>query len=215
MATYAINTVLWRFTLFQSLHGQECQNIFHFRNKEFLESDDHLIAQTQGLAGDFLFRISAAMLECQSTQVSWIRTVTVVVIPHNGPFHTQIIESANGFQPNDSLPSYAAGILTLNTPFSGRRNRGRLYIAGVPEDLSANSRMDPDLFTAYQSLGATLRSNFGPGVGSTAYEHVLYSHADGDDGLGHAGLAGVKRLSTIQAKANLVTQRHRLLGHGT
>jgi hypothetical protein len=215
MAVYPERTVLWKFILFQTLHSQECQNAYYFTNKQELVSDDHLIAQTQQLADDWLFRMSGDLLNCQSTQLFWVRTTTTAVIPHNGPFHTHIIESASGFVPNDALPSYCAAIITLNTGFSGRRNRGRLYIAGIPEDGTSNGEIEAGLFSEYVNFANSLKANFGVLTGSTAYEMVLYSHKDGDDNFGRPTMAGVKRLTTIQAKRKLGTQRHRLIGHGT
>jgi hypothetical protein len=215
MAVYPIHTVLWKFVLTQKLHGQECQNAYHFRNKEELVSDDHLISQTNALDDDWLFRMSGDLLNCQSTQLFWVRTTTTVIVPHNGPFDTTIIQATTGFQPNDSLPSYCAGIVSLGTGLSGRRNRGRLYIAGVPEDQSSNGELDPVLFDAYFNFANSLKANFGPITGSTAYELVLYSHKDGDDAQGKPTIAGAKRLTTIQPRRTLGTQRHRLIGHGT
>lgn len=212
--SFVPGSVLWRLTHFQRLHNQEVQNLYHFQNKTEIVDEQDLIDHTNALPGEFAGAPTDNLRIFQSSQLSWTKLVINTIVPHLGPVSEAIFESTTGAQANDSLPSYCAAVVTLRSAFAGRSAHGRLYIAGVPEDLSSQSQLDGTHYATLQQWCDDMRDWFNPLTGSQRYEWMLYSRKVGRHGLPIDSMLGAIRLQSVLARRNLGTQRHRLLGHG-
>lgn len=152
-----------------------------------------------------------------NTQVQFRTVLGTTIIPHNGPIAEQVIESATGDQPDESLPSYASAILTLRTGFGGKSNRGRIYFGGIGENDTSDSRLNPDTFDALQNIGNQLLAHFGPAGGYPFLRYVIWSRKIGaGEGSGPPDdPSGIRYVTQTIARSVLGTQRHRMVGKGS
>lgn len=215
MPTTPAFTILWHLTFLQELHGQQVQNGFYFANRQAIENDETVIAQhALGLITFWNAWVYASFKGFQNNQVHHRGIVVSTQIPRHGPIAEYVYETGSGDQPDESLPSYCAAILSLRTGFGGKSNRGRLYIAGVSEGNTADGVLDVDSFAALDSIGDNLIAGFGPSGSSSFYQYVIYSKKLGNPNDNIPTFAGVRPVTACLARRNLGTQRHRLIGVG-
>jgi len=199
------------------LHGQFCQNGFWFtENLANVQSADPGV-QIQALVNQFHLTVWPKMVEFQNNQVHYRNIVGVTINPKNGPIAELTIESQTGAQGNESLPSYCAAVLSLRTGLGGKSNRGRLYIAGVSEDFSADSRLLPDSLTGLQGIGDELLTRFGPADSLRVYNYGVWSRVralSAADGPAPQVDFAFTQITQCIPRGILGTQKHRQIGHG-
>lgn len=177
-------------------------------------SDDFLGERVLGLGTDFIFQMLPKFQDFQNQQVQYVGVVVTTLIPFEGPLAEVPILNTTGNQPDESLPSTVAAILSLRSGNSGKTNRGRLYIGGIGENEHAAGRLLPDAFTSLNDIGNGLYARFGLSGSSPYFNHVIYSRLHGiDEGQWTAG--GIRIITQYVPRQVLGTQRHRLIGHGT
>jgi len=198
----------------QSLHNQEVQNVFHFTNKQEFPNDDELNFRTTDLCDEFFTRVVPNWTLATTQQLHFVKITNVCLIPRLGPAGEKLIEVGTGALANDSLPSYCAAIVSVQTGLSGRSRRGRFFMAGMPEDFCSNSQLEPDQFDLVQAVADTMFGNFSITGSDFFNEWIHYSKHEGF-GDGVYTMAGAFVITRVLARRNLGTQRHRLIGHGT
>lgn len=123
-------------------------------------------------------------------------------------------------QTGNSLPSFCAGLLSLRTGLTGRSRVGRIYVPGVAEDLSDNSRLEGAYTSVLQTLGSTLLTRYGPS-GSFAHCRIgVFSRKLGvvrnplpTPTLSY-NLNGWTQITAFIARNEIATQRKRKLARG-
>lgn len=151
----------------------------------------------------------------QNVQVQYNTIIVSTLIPNEGPLAELGIPVGTGDQPDESLPSYCAAILTLRTGVSGKTNRGRSYYSGIAENDHAAGELNPDSFTALADIGNELLNKYGPSGSSSVYRYIVFSKKLGYSAGGVFSAAGIKRVIQVIPRRTLGTQRHRLAGKGT
>jgi hypothetical protein len=126
-----------------------------------------------------------------------------------------------GDQPPDALPPHDAGLLSLYTPFHGRRNHGRLYLPAVPEAQTAGGRISDAQRTLLANIGDMIVSRYGDGSNNAYAWICVFSKKNGVERqtvppppkLIYSPLAAVPVSRTV-ASQYVATQRHRKIGRG-
>lgn len=216
MPTTNPHGLLFQITMRWTLHGQNCQNNFWFTNKQ--PQDNSPSALSSFIQQTLIYFESAMMVHIKNlvnTQVAFRALIGTTVIPKNGPIAEMVLESVTGDQPDESLPSYCAAILSLRTGFGGKSNRGRLYFGGIGENDTADGRLGPDTFTALQAIGNQLLAVFGPAGSNPFLQFVIFSRKLGTDEDGDYIPFGIRDVTQCVPRSVLGTQRHRLIGKGS
>lgn len=216
MAIWTAGSMVIHLTFVQTLHGQTIQNGFYFTNKNSWDTtaNGHE-TKLKSLIARFILSIVPKFALIQNNQVAYRTVIGTVLYPKDGAQAETIFESGGGAQPNESLPSYVSGVLTLRSGYGGKSNRGRLYVGGIGEDNHTASRVDAYTLTALQNLGDELLTSFGPVGTFSGNSYVIYSRKLG---LSEGGLylpIGCIPVTATQARSVLGTQRHRMIGIGT
>lgn len=146
--------------------------------------------------------------------------VGVTLIPKQAVFIEKRFASGSGSQPDNSLPSFCAGLLSLRTGAGGRNRIGRLYVPGVAETLSSISRLEGVYLGLLSDLGNKLVTQYGP---NGAYPWVHYgvfsrklgvTRVVGPPPTLNYSHAGFQTVSNIIARPEIATIRRRKLARG-
>jgi len=213
MAVFERHSMVLHLTLVQNLHGQIIQNGYYFTNRDLL-SDVGLDAQMGLLINHFQLFILPHIKNIQSQQVVYRALVASTLAPKNGPIVEVVIETSQGDQTFESLPSYCAAVLTLRSGFGGKSNRGRSFYAGICEEHHTDSRLDPSILTGLQNIGNQLVSTFNDAAGINPFVYIIWSRKLGDLEEGALPANGVRVVKQTIARSVLGTQRHRKIGIG-
>jgi len=209
---------LFHLTLRQSFDGQLVQNGYWFRTLPDSPVPPSDLAMAGIIAGTFQAQVLPAIQMFANQQVQFEAIVVATIVPVEGAIFETILETSNGVQPNNSLPTFCAGLLSLRTGLGGRSNRGRSYYAGISEDSSSVSRLDADSFARLQDVGNSLLSAFGPTPTQPFVEYGVWSRLRGENIGGDSNFdigAGFTPITQCVARRLIATQRHRKIGHGT
>lgn len=199
-----------------TLHGQRIQNGYYFTNNISIADDiAALSTRATDLAVHFANNIYPKIKAFQNNQVQYNSFVVSTLIPHEGPIAESPVSVGSGDQPDESLPSYCAAIITLRTGVSGKSNRGRSYYSGVSENDHTAGELNPSAFTALEDIGNELLNRYGPAGSSSIYRYVVFSKKLGYQAGGIYSAAGIRRVIQYVPRRTLGTQRHRLIGKGT
>jgi hypothetical protein len=208
---------LYHLVLRQELHGQIIQNGYWFRLRPGFEIFDEVTFTMASIRDSFLDNVLPKIEMFANTQLKIQGAVVSRVSPKNGPIVERLLETSGGVQPDDSLPSYCAGLLSLRTGLGGRGNRGRSYYAGVSEGDSSNSKLDADCLGRLQDVGDELLAHFGgPSFGVAQYG--VWSWLKGRVGATsdeYNTTSGFTPITQAVARLPIATNRHRKIGHGT
>lgn len=208
---------LFHLTLKQELHGQLVQNGYYFRQKD--PPSGHTPGQLcQFIAGAFLANIIPPIQQFANQQLKFQNIVVTTLSPRFGAIYETLLETANGNQTDDALPSYCAGLLSLRSGFGGGNRRGRSYYAGISEGDSADSRLGVDSLAALTSIGQSLLGTFGAANTNGVADYGIWSwklaELDPVYDVYNTDLAFTPITQCI-ARPVIATQRHRKIGHGT
>lgn len=144
----------------------------------------------------------------------------VSLIPRPGVLVEVRIAEGTGAQSDDSLPSFCAGLLSLRTGVGGRSGKGRLYIPGVSENISSESRLEGNYLSILNNIGTILLTRYGSSGTAFIARFGLFSRKLGvTRSLGPPvslvyNMAGFMPVTTIIARPEVVTQRKRMLLRG-
>lgn len=189
------------------------QNGYYFTNRDDF-NDASTAASLQQLISHFQLFILPQIKAFQSQEVVYRAIVANQLVPLDGPIVEAVLETSQGDQADESLPSYCAAILTLRSGFGGKSNRGRSYYAGLGKGFAPGGRLDAGSLTILQNLGLQLLNIFNPAAGINPFVYVIYSRKMGDTEGGHPSAQGIRIIRQTIARSILGTQRHRKIGIG-
>lgn len=200
------------------LHGQATETRFWFRGAD-TSTWTTVKNELTSLNSDFLTNVVPAYKSfCnQNWSAKTMLSVQMTAVP--GEFIDNVL-TGGGVQTGDALPTFCAGLLSLRTGFTGRSRVGRIYLPGVSEDLSGQSRLEGAYLALLQSLGGTLLSRYGPS-GSFAHARIgVFSRKLGvtrnigpPPSLSYS-LNGWTQITACIARNEIATQRKRKLARG-
>lgn len=210
---------MYHLTLVSELHGNQVQNGYYFVPASAHSSPD-IPTELFTIVERFNARVMPAIQAFSCDDLHFIALICATMIPRYGPIYERPFETGEGAIPNESLPSYCAGVLSLRTGFGGRSHRGRSYYSGVGTLDSERSRLTASGFTRLQGIGDALLGGFAASVADNEFHYGVYSKKLGDVAPPppQAGklmtLAGFQPITQTIARHEIYTQRHRLSGHG-
>lgn len=155
--------------LIGELHGQTTETRFWLRGGTSSPAST-VAAELQGIRNDMITYVVPAVKAFASQEWHAKTLLTIQMSARPGSFIDDVL-SGGGSQVGDSLPSFCAGLLSLRTGLTGRSRVGRIYLPGVAEDFSQDSKLAGDYLGILQSLGSTLLARFGPS-GATGYGRI-------------------------------------------
>lgn len=213
MAELAAVNDLFQVRVKAFLHGQEVNNVLHFKA---ITAD-----------GDVELHLIQVLIECFMTHLipglsSAITLDTIVwkrVSPTLGPdFITTFPPLAAGTLIGDSLPSFCAALLSIRTAQGGRSKRGRMFLAGLPETASTQSNIGTGTPTwaAILAFAACLVDKFidNPELGTGRYALGIYSRLIGGSAFPY-GAGGFTPAVSVNAVNLVATMRSRKVGRGS
>lgn len=210
---------LFRLTVTWKLFGQTCENVFYFRAKD-TDVSDTTDEDVGFMIGDTKNWVIDPMLDFMSSDCQLMQSDAVCLSPAGGPFATHLWDGVYGVRTGHSLPSYVAAVVSSHTGYSGRRTHGRTYLCGVPNDDYDQNILTAGGLTRLQNAANSWLSRYGRDGSSSRWWGVVFSRSNGvvrDPGpppvLHYSPLAGVP-WRNMDARNELFTQRHRLLGRG-
>lgn len=110
-----------------------------------------------------------------------VKTVVChTMIPRHAVLLEERIATGEGAQGDDSLPSFCAGLLSLRTGVGGRSAHGRIYIPGVAESASSESRIEGANLSQLSDIGLVLLGRYGPLGTNDRVRFGVYSRKLGD-----------------------------------
>lgn len=148
---------------------------------------------------------------CNAVSVDWtgtIYTVRMIGFPEIMPQQAALVAPFVGTIESQALPGVCAGIISKRSTFGGKRGRGRVYIAGVPENGAENGQLTEAQRVLMQDLADRFNDDFGWGDTGTATPYLWSRNVGGE--------AGVRGVAVSHAIADTVlgTQRRRRIGRG-
>ena len=213
MATPAATNDCWQVRVQGRIDGQVTENVLHF--KTLSDTDD---IET---------RLIVVLLNCITTHLipvitsGWTleRIVWKQVTPTLGVEHIYATGlPAAGEGDAAALPSYCSAVLSERTLLGGRTHRGRMYIPGIPEEVTINSAFDSTnaYWAALIAFAACLVTNFvfHDPTGPNHQQLCVYSRKNGGSTFPY-GLAGFSNVETITPVPQVGTTRSRKVGRGS
>lgn len=215
MAVAAAVGSSWQVVIEGRQEGQLTANVMHFTCVgASADVDLHLI---QVLLACFITHLlpvlssSWTLERVRWKQVSPSVGIEQITIPAGG--------AASGGGNAAALPSFCSAVLSKRTLFAGRRGRGRMFIAGLPEGQVTNSQIDTGgpLWAGLLAFALCVITEFvhpDPAGGSDLFDLMVYSRSIGgaSEPLGAAGFHAVRELVPVQLVA---TTRSRKVGRGS
>jgi len=196
------------------VEGQLTNNILHFASVNGdTDVELHLVLVIiacfvehllPGLAEGFLLR-----------EAVWKR-----VSPTLGPEHIKLITpEAPGALAMDTLPSFTSAVISIRTDFGGRSGRGRMYLAGLPDQNVLGSKIIQETvtWTSLVAFCACIASAFVPNVGTpgpNSWYMQVYSRKIGG-AIFPYGATGFHTVQTLTPDAYCGTTRSRKVGRGS
>ena len=211
---------LYRLKLLGEIHGQATETAFHFQTRSNSTFTTYP-SEINALITDFKAQVLPKIQQFAADDWRVKSILVVTLIPDPGYLVEDRLAVGAGLQGNDSLPSHDAGLLSIRTGISGRSGHGRIFFPGVPEDLSADSRLDGVALGFLQDIGNSLLARYGStgtyasnrfgifsrklGVTRTLvpFPKLVYSHS------------GFMVATTAIARPEIATQRRRKLARGS
>src|SRR5215213_2413712 len=205
---------LYRTVLSLMYQGQLCQNVLFFRAKETSPyTTQQLECDAINQNVDAWFR-----MEYQAFANNGVTFTQLVTQAVNGPSPVQTIQNYTntfGAIAGEGLPPHDAVVVSLYTPFHGKRLHGRLYLTGISEADQNGGILTAAALNRLNTVGADLMTRFEEGGSFGGAWGVGFSRANGlqrNPGpppvLVYDSLAGIPWTRYV-AHAQLRTQRHR------
>lgn len=173
--------VLVQINMIGEIHGEITQNAFHFLAKNTAEDFGDTLTECRALLTDFIGLVVLAIRTWACDDWAVKTCVLITMVPRHTIMLEERIANGTGFQGDDSLPSFCAGLLSLRTGRGGRSAHGRLYLAGVPESTSGDSRIQGSSITEFAAIGDILLARYGTGGTNHKWQYGIYSRKLGDD----------------------------------
>jgi hypothetical protein len=214
MAIAAAVNDLFEVRFNMKLEGQVVNNVMHF--KCVGASSDVELHLILVLAACFIENVLPVLTSGLTFEnVTWKK-----VAPSLGVEQVTIPPDAGAGGGNAAaLPSYASAVISKRTLTGGRSHRGRMYIAGIPEDQTTGSNLNTGgaLWAGILAFIACVATNFhhpDPAGGTDLFDFIVYSRKIGGSSF-PLGLTGVTDIEQLVPVAALGTTRSRKVGRGS
>lgn len=204
MANYS-NAAIVRAIAYYTLDSQLVENVWILRTRNAGIPDSEI-------ATSFRNEVVRRFLPRQTDELTCDRVSVQEIFPTpTDPFELAVAES--GAIEGDPLPTAMALVMAMKTGFGGRRNRGRKYIAAVPEADVEASRLTSARLADWQGAADLIAAFFAAG---NALSNL-------DLGILHRVNAGAPvpltadsfvRVTSLIIRPVLGTMRSRIPGHG-
>lgn len=199
--------------------GQTCLWSIFARSKP-ADPLPNALAVTDKLITDFEVWIMGRMKQFMASDTQFIGAVATTLNPRGAAQSVKGYTTDFGNVAGDVLPPHDAAVLSLYTPFPGRRTHGRMYFGGVPESLQNQGVLTAAAKTSIKNLADILIGTFGWDGTSPNYWWGVYSRKNGairEPGpppfISYSPLTHIP-WSRYTVNERLGTQRHRKLGRG-
>lgn len=210
---------LYRANVTYYLYGQNCENSYFFRSKPDSHSDT-IDEEVDFLLNDLWVWIIEPALNFMSSQVSLVGWTLTTLNPLDGPVRFQEGGSHIGLIDEPALPSYCAGVVSMQTGLSGKRLHGRTYLPGVPGSFCEGNELTTTGWDKLKAYSTSVINRYGRDGSSNRVNGGVYSRSNGvtrnpgpPPRLEYSPLALVPWRQGVARRA-LFTQRHRLIGRG-
>lgn len=213
-----MGTRLYHLTLRQRYHDQLCQNGYYFQH-HVEGADTQTDIEICTLIENFFETFVLPSIKLfANNQVNYDGIVVSTIVPYQGAIFEKILETSNGVQPDEALPTFNAGLISLRSGLGGKSRRGRSFYAGISEADSSNSRLEPDCFARLADIGLRLLATFGPAGTAAPIRYGVFSKklgATGNPADPYNPSTGFTGITQCAPRLLIATQRHRKIGHGT
>jgi hypothetical protein len=190
-----------------TLHSQQIINVYHFRGSSGLSS-------LQGVINALKDCVVSSLLPALSVDYRLLYVRGKTIYP---TLSDEIVVAAGagdtGGDANQSDVSFAAGLMSLRTGLGGRSNRGRKFIAGIPENGIQSSRLTTPQLAALVAFAACLAGKFVSSFSSSPYFIGVLSRKEIKAGA--TPLVAFKTVTTFTNSNVVSTQVRRKVGRGS
>jgi hypothetical protein len=195
------------------LDGQETRNVFHFMAANAVD--------------DVELRLILVLIACfrehllpgLSNQWHLERVIWKMVNPTLGVEHVTVPDpAASGEITGDWYPSFTSILISIRSAFGGRSKRGRMYLAGIPEQGAQGSELQTAelTWTSVLAFAACLAEKFLQGdlPAINTFQFQIYSRKLGGSTFpyGNAGFTAASAFNPVQ---QISTTRSRKVGRGS
>lgn len=205
---------VWRVLLQGRIEDQLCENVLWFR---CATPDPDVLA---GLLADIIECFLTNLVPVLSTTYTFEQAVAVRCTPTMGAevIYTPAAGVAvQGAGDGDAEPSFVSALISLRSSRAGRSGRGRMFIAGIPEDQTTASMLNTEaaLWAALLGFCVCMLGKFiAPDVPPAAqWEWGVFSRKLGGSKDPFSAL-GFAPMIAATPKQLLATTRSRKIGHG-
>lgn len=210
---------LIRLTVSFTYHGVTCQNLFWLRTKETSPAGTFKVETDKAVEEWRVYIWPKYQAFCVG-ELRHVQSVATMVQPLNSAQTIEAPSAAFASVVGEGLPSTNAAVLSLYTPYPGRRVHGRLYIPAVPESQSASSVLLSAHLSKLKDIGDALIAKWGE-VGTSPYFWMgIFSRKNGavrqpgpPPFISYSPLSCVP-ITRVVANEVIGTQRHRKKGRG-
>jgi hypothetical protein len=171
----AVEPPLVHISINGEMHGSVTQNGFHFAKRVGAAGFGDIITECKGLLTDFTGIVLPTVRTFASDDWHVKSTLLTCLNPREACLLENRIPTGEGFQPDEALPSFCSGLLSLRTGLGGRSHHGRLYFPGVAEAASENSRLVGEHLTNLSNIGFTILSRYGGAGTNVKWLYGMYS----------------------------------------
>lgn len=207
---------LYKYTITWRYQNQSMNTVLWFRSKTTSPKTD---------AGQEVIAIMTEVSSWFTTNVlafsnSGLQVVQAVgQVMAGGLAYQAILDYINTFatQPGDGLPPHDAAVISLYTPFHGRRLHGRIYIPAISESDQAGGQLTSAATVRLNKIASDYLTRFGENGTSSFVWGVVFSRANGTTRnpgppphIVYDQLAAIPVTRTI-VNSLIRTQRHRLI----
>lgn len=207
---------LYKYTITWRYQNQSMNTVLWFRSKTTSPKTDagqEVIAIMTEVSSWFTTNV----LAFSNNGLQVIQAVGQVMA--GGLAYQAILDYINTFatQPGDGLPPHDAAVISLYTPFHGRRLHGRIYIPAISESDQAGGNLTSAATVRLNKIASDYLTRFGENGTSSFVWGVVFSRANGTTRnpgppphIVYDQLAAIPVTRTI-VNSLIRTQRHRLI----
>jgi len=213
MTVAAATGEVFQVKLVGTIEAQQCINTYYFKMTGSGDADvlTHLVLVLLQCFIDNMMPLLPSTYTLEKAQ--WR-----LISPTLGPEFESIPTGSTTGPKGAALPSYCSALISLHSTRPGKSGRGRLFIAGIPEDQTTNSNLSPteDYWAALLAFALCLVTNFvhpDEGVGAEEWSMQVYSRKIGGATPPY-GASGFASVVEIAPQRLIATTRSRKIGRG-
>lgn len=212
---------LYQVRIVGAIEGQETNNVLNFMCDSAAGDSDTELHLVKAILECFVTNLIPVMSSAWELRGAlWKRTGPTL----GNEFETGPETSGIGAGNGEALPSYCSALLSIKTSLGGRSGRGRMFLPGIPENMTAGSLISSELalWAALLAFSLCCVEKFAqigapsPPTGTTfpnIWKMGIYSRKLGNPKTPYT-LAGFHPMVSMTPKRELATTRSRKIGHG-